>query len=150
MPLDLAIDLGTANTLVYARGRGIILFEPTVIADVEPDSTVACEEIFGPIVAVIPFKTEEEAVRMANDTVYGLAGGIWTRDINKALRVAKAVKAGYLWVNTYGGIVPETPYGGFKQSGIGKELGTDGLDMYLETKAVNIYIGDKIPGWYKG
>lgn len=125
-------------------------FEPTVIADVEPGSTIACEEIFGPIVAVIPFKTEEEAVRIANDTVYGLAGGIWTRDIKKALRVAKAVKAGYLWVNTYGGIVPETPYGGFKQSGIGKELGTDGLDMYLETKAVNIFIGDKIPGWYKG
>lgn len=125
-------------------------FEPTVIADVEPDSTIACEEIFGPIVAVIPFKTEEEAIRIANDTVYGLAGGIWTRDIKKALRVAKAVKAGYLWVNTYGGIVPETPYGGFKQSGIGKELGTDGLDMYLETKAVNIYIGDKIPEWYKG
>jgi len=125
-------------------------FEPTVIADVEPGSTIACEEIFGPIVAVIPFKTEEEAVMIANDTVYGLAGGIWTRDIKRALRVAKAVKAGYLWVNTYGGIVPETPYGGFKQSGIGKELGTDGLDMYLETKAVNIYIGDKIPGWYKG
>lgn len=125
-------------------------FEPTVLADVEPTSTVACEEIFGPIVAVIPFKTEEEAVRIANDTVYGLAGGIWTRDINRALRVAKAVKAGYLWVNTYGGIVPETPYGGFKQSGIGKELGKDGLDMYLETKAVNIYIGDRIPEWYKG
>lgn len=125
-------------------------FEPTVLADVEPTSTIACEEIFGPIVAVIPFKTEEEAVRIANDTVYGLAGGIWTRDINRALRVAKAVKAGYLWVNTYGGIIPETPYGGFKQSGIGKELGKDGLDMYLETKAVNIYIGDKIPAWYQG
>lgn len=125
-------------------------FEPTVLADVEPSSTIACEEIFGPIVAVIPFKTEEEAVSIANDTIYGLAGGIWTRDIKRALRVAKAVKAGYLWVNTYGGIVPETPYGGFKQSGIGKELGTAGLDMYLETKAVNIFIGDKIPAWYKG
>ena len=125
-------------------------FEPTVLADVEPDSTVACEEIFGPIVAVIPFKTEEEAVRIANDSVYGLAGGIWSRDIKKALRVAKAVRAGYLWVNTYGGIVPETPYGGFKQSGVGKELGTEGLDMYLETKTVNIFIGDKIPAWYKG
>ncbi len=125
-------------------------FEPTVLVDVEPASTVACEEIFGPIVAVIPFKTEEEAVSIANDTVYGLAGGIWTQDINRALRVAKAMKAGYLWVNTYGGIVPETPYGGFKQSGIGKELGAAGLDMYLETKAVNIFTGDKIPAWYKG
>ena len=125
-------------------------FEPTVLADVDPKSTVACEEIFGPIVAVIPFKTEEEAVRIANDTVYGLAGGIWTQNIKRAIRTAKAVKAGYLWVNTYGGIIPETPYGGFKQSGIGKELGSDGLDAYLETKSVNIFIGDKIPSWYTG
>ncbi|MEZ4548487.1 MAG: aldehyde dehydrogenase family protein [Thermodesulfobacteriota bacterium] len=69
-------------------------------------------------------------MRIANNTVYGLAGGVWTRDIKRALRVAKAVKAGYVWVNTYGGIIPEVPYGGFKQSGIGKELGPDGLDMY--------------------
>ncbi|MCH8013640.1 MAG: aldehyde dehydrogenase, partial [Candidatus Dadabacteria bacterium] len=125
-------------------------FEPTVIADVDPKATIACEEIFGPIVAVIPFKTEEEAVEIANDTVYGLAGGIWTQDIKRALRVAKKIKAGYLWVNTYGGIIPETPYGGFKQSGFGKELGKDGLDMYLESKTVNIFIGDKIPAFYKG
>ena len=125
-------------------------FEPTVIADVDPKATIACEEIFGPIVAVIPFKTEAEAVKIANDTVYGLAGGIWTQDIKRALRVAKKVKAGYLWVNTYGGIIPETPYGGFKQSGFGKELGKDGLDMYLESKTVNIFIGDKIPAFYKG
>ncbi|MBI2488010.1 MAG: aldehyde dehydrogenase family protein [Deltaproteobacteria bacterium] len=125
-------------------------FEPTVLADVKPTSTVACDEIFGPIVAVIPFKTEEEAIRISNDTIYGLAGGIWTQNLKRALRMAKAVKAGYLWVNTYGGIIPETPYGGFKQSGIGKELGTEGLEMYLETKAVNIYLGDKTPRWYKG
>lgn len=125
-------------------------FEPTVLADVKPDATVACDEIFGPIVAVIPFKTEEEAIQISNNTIYGLAGGIWTQNLKRAIKVAKAVKAGYLWVNTYGGIIPETPYGGFKQSGIGKELGTEGLDMYLETKAVNIYLGDKIPRWYKG
>lgn len=125
-------------------------FAPTVLADVKPNATVACDEIFGPIVAVMPFKTEEEAVRMANDTVYGLAGGIWTQNLKRAIRMAKAVKAGYLWVNTYGGIIPETPYGGFKQSGMGKELGSEGLDGYLETKAVNIYTGDKTPRWYKG
>jgi acyl-CoA reductase-like NAD-dependent aldehyde dehydrogenase len=125
-------------------------FEPTVLADVKPDATVACDEIFGPIVAVIPFKTEEEAIQISNNTIYGLAGGIWTQNLKRAIKVAKAVKAGYLWINTYGGIIPETPYGGFKQSGIGKELGTEGLDMYLETKAVNIYLGDKIPRWYKG
>jgi len=125
-------------------------FEPTVLGNVDPKATIACEEIFGPIVAVIAFKTEAEAVKIANDTVYGLAGGIWTQDIKRALRVAKSINAGYLWVNTYGGIVPETPYGGHKQSGIGKELGKDGLNMYLESKTINIFIGDNIPAFYKG
>lgn len=123
-------------------------FSPTVLVDVKPNMTVACEEIFGPVVAVMPFKTEEEAISIANSTIYGLAGGIWTQDIKRAFRVAKAIKAGYLWINTYGGIIPETPYGGFKQSGIGKELGKEGLELYLETKTVNIFIGDKVPRWY--
>lgn len=123
---------------------------PTVIENVSPGSVLAREEVFGPVVCVMPFKTEEEAVTVANDVEYGLAGGIWTTDINRALRVAKAVKAGYLWVNTYGGIIPETPYGGFKQSGIGKELGAEGIDNYLETKCVNIFTGESTGKWYKG
>lgn len=123
-------------------------FLPTVVADVKHTDTIACEEIFGPVVAVMPFRTEEEAVGMANDTVYGLAGGVWTSDIKRAFRVAKAIRAGYVWVNTYGGIVPETPYGGFKQSGMGKELGSEGIDGYLETKCVNIYLEQNPPKWY--
>lgn len=123
---------------------------PTVIENVAPDATVACEEIFGPVVAVIPFDKEEEALQIANNTHYGLAGAVWTQDINRAIRVAKSVKAGYMWVNTYGGIIPQTPYGGFKQSGIGKELGSEGIENYLETKCINIYTGDSIPKWYKG
>jgi len=123
---------------------------PTVLENVDPNATVACEEIFGPVVAVIPFSTEDEAVEIANNTEYGLAGGLWTKNINRALRVAKSIKAGYLWVNTYGGIIPQTPYGGFKQSGIGKELGSEGIENYLETKCVNIYTGDSMPKWYKG
>ncbi|NIP31739.1 MAG: aldehyde dehydrogenase family protein [Candidatus Dadabacteria bacterium] len=123
---------------------------PTVLENVDPNSTVACEEIFGPVVAVIPFSSEEEAVEIANNTEYGLAGGVWTNDISRALRVAKSVKAGYLWVNTYGGIIPQTPYGGFKQSGIGKELGKEGIENYLETKCINIYTGDTMPKWYNG
>ncbi len=123
---------------------------PTVIEQIPAGSALLREEIFGPIVCVIPFKTEQEAVAAANDVEYGLAGGIWTRDINRALRVAKSVKAGYLWVNTYGGIIPETPYGGFKQSGIGKELGADGIDNYLETKCINIFTGESTGRWYKG
>ncbi len=123
---------------------------PTILENVDPEATVACEEIFGPVVAVIPFREEDEAVEIANGTKYGLAGGVWTRDINRAIRVAKSIKAGYLWVNTYGGIIPQTPYGGFKQSGIGKELGKEGIENYLETKTINIYTGDSIPKWYKG
>lgn len=123
---------------------------PTVLENVDPSATVACEEIFGPVVAVIPFGTEEEAVSIANNTEYGLAGGVWTADLNRAMRVAKSVNAGYLWVNTYGGIIPQTPYGGFNQSGIGKELGGEGIENYLETKCVNIYTGDSMPKWYKG
>lgn len=114
---------------------------PTVIENARPGSILLREEIFGPVVCVMPFSTEEQAVSMANDTEYGLAGGIWTRDIDRALRVAGAVRAGYLWVNTYGGIIPETPYGGVKQSGVGKELGGEGIDAYLETKCVNVFTG---------
>lgn len=123
---------------------------PTVMENVAPGSALAREEIFGPVVCVMPFRTEEEAVSMANDTEYGLAGGIWTRDIDRALRVAGAVRAGYLWVNTYGGIIPETPYGGFKQSGMGKELGGEGIDNYLETKCVNVFTGRGTGKWYGG
>lgn len=123
---------------------------PTILEGVDPRATVACEEIFGPVVAVIPFKEEDEAVDIANGTKYGLAGGIWTKDISRAIRVARSIKAGYLWVNTYGGIIPQTPYGGFKQSGIGKELGKEGIENYLETKTINIYTGGLIPKWYRG
>ena len=141
------VALGGSRPRKFKKGYYI---SPTVLENVDPDATVACEEIFGPVVAVIPFSKEDEAVDIANNTEYGLAGGIWTRDINRALRVAKSVKAGYLWVNTYGGIIPQTPYGGFKQSGIGKELGKEGIENYLETKTVNIYTADSMPRWYKG
>ncbi len=123
---------------------------PTVLENVERGSLLTREEVFGPVVCVMPFRTEEEALETANDVEYGLAGGIWTADINRALRAAKAVKAGYLWVNTYGGIIPETPYGGFKKSGIGKELGCEGIDNYLETKCINIFTGRAAGKWYRG
>lgn len=151
--IEAAVEQGgnvlTGNARPDGMEKGYFI-RPTVIDNVSNKDTVACEEIFGPVVAVIPFTTEQEAADISNDTIYGLAGGIWTSDINRAMRVAKNIKAGYLWINTYGGIIPQTPYGGFKQSGIGKELGPDGLENYLEKKTVNIYTGDSIPKWYSG
>ena len=106
------------------------------------------EEVFGPVVAIMPFTKEEEAIKLANQTNYGLAGGIWTKDISRAIRVSKKINAGYLWINTYGGIIPETPYGGFKQSGSGKELGLEGIEEFFKLKNISIFIGDSLPKWY--
>src|SRR5215210_1881786 len=111
-------------------------YEPTVLAGVRNDMRVAREEIFGPVLGVVTFRDEDEAIRIANDTNYGLAAGIWTRDVQRAHRVAHAVNAGTVWVNTYRVLTFNVPYGGFNQSGIGRENGLEGLDAYLQTKSV--------------
>jgi betaine-aldehyde dehydrogenase len=111
-------------------------FAPTVLAPVDPGERVAREEIFGPIVAVIPFADEAEAVRLANDTIYGLSGSIWTRDGARALRVARAVHAGVLSINSNTSVRVSTPFGGFKQSGYGRELGPHALEAYTEVKTI--------------
>jgi aldehyde dehydrogenase (NAD+) len=111
-------------------------YEPTVLTGVRNDMRVAREEIFGPVLGVITFKDETEAVRLANDTTYGLAAGIWTRDVQRAHRVAHAVNAGTVWINTYRVLAFNVPYGGFNRSGIGRENGLEGLDSYLQTKSV--------------
>jgi acyl-CoA reductase-like NAD-dependent aldehyde dehydrogenase len=112
-------------------------FPPTVLAPVSNEDRAAREEIFGPVVCVIPFEGEEEAVRIANDTIYGLSGSIWTRDGAKALRVARAIETGVLSINDNTSVRVSTPFGGFKQSGVGRELGPDALDAYTEVK--NVY-----------
>jgi acyl-CoA reductase-like NAD-dependent aldehyde dehydrogenase len=111
-------------------------FAPTVVGPVANDARVAREEIFGPVAAVIPFADEEEAVRLANDTIYGLSGSIWTRDGAKALRVARAIETGVLSINANTSVRVSTPFGGFKQSGVGRELGPHALEAYSEVKTV--------------
>ena len=111
-------------------------FPPTVLCPVEPDAAAVREEIFGPVVVVVPFRDEAEAIALANDTIYGLSGSIWTRDGAKALRVARAVETGVLSINSNTSVRVSTPFGGFKQSGYGRELGPHALDAYTETKTV--------------
>ncbi len=110
--------------------------EPTVFADVSNEMRIAKEEIFGPVLSVIPFEDETEAWNIANATPYGLAAGIWTQDISRALRTVKAISAGTVWVNAYNLYDPGLPFGGFKQSGFGRELGLEALESYLETKSI--------------
>jgi acyl-CoA reductase-like NAD-dependent aldehyde dehydrogenase len=113
-------------------------FPPTVLCPVRNDDRAAVEEIFGPVAAVIPFRDEEEAVWLANDTIYGLSGSIWTRDGARALRVARALESGTLSINSNTSVRVSTPFGGFKQSGIGRELGPHALEAYTELK--NVYM----------
>jgi len=114
---------------------------PTVFDGVTNDMRIAREEIFGPVVSVIPFDTEEEAIRLANTTQYGLSGSVWSRDIGKALRTAKALQTGVISVNSNSSVHVEAPFGGYKMSGIGRELGMGALDLYTETKNVFIDLG---------
>lgn len=122
-----AADIGT--------GKGYFV-EPTVFADVEQSMTIAQEEIFGPTLSIIPFDTFEDAIRIANSSQYGLAAGIQTRDLNKVHRAAAQLEAGMIWVNTYGQFDASCPFGGYKMSGYGRELGKESLQYYLQSKTV--------------
>lgn len=121
---------------------------PTVFVDTRPEMKIVREEIFGPVLAVQLFETEEEAIQLANDTIYGLAGGVFTSDAGKGLRVLRKLRAGITWMNTYHPTFNEAPWGGYKQSGIGRELGTFGLDAYLETKQININLVPQRLNWF--
>jgi aldehyde dehydrogenase (NAD+) len=137
------IEAGRSEGATLACGgrrvgdRGYFV-EPTVFADVQDEMKIAKEEIFGPVMSVIPFRSLDEVIERANHTDYGLAAGVWTRDIKKALAVANGIRAGTVWVNCYNILDPRAPFGGFKQSGIGRELGEYGLQQYTEVKTVTV------------
>jgi len=123
-------------------------FQPTILTDVKNEMRVAQEEIFGPVVSVITFKDEDDLIKQANATVYGLSAGIWTRDITRAHRFAKEIKAGVVWINTFNMFNAASPFGGYKQSGYGREMGKHALEMYTQVKSVWVDLSGKPIGWF--
>ncbi len=123
-------------------------FQPTIFGDVKNSMRVAQEEIFGPVVSVITFENEDDLIKQANEIVYGLSAGIWTKDITRAHRFAKAVKAGTVWINTYNMFNAASPFGGYKQSGYGREMGKHALEMYTQVKSVWVDLSGKPIGWF--
>jgi betaine-aldehyde dehydrogenase len=139
--------LACGGTRPAGLERGNFL-SPTIFTDVTPQMRIVREEIFGPVLVVQTFRDEAEAIALANDTIYGLAGGVFTSDAAKALRVVRAIRAGITWINTYHPTYNEAPWGGYKQSGIGRELGTYGYDAYTEVKQINVNLAVEPSGWF--
>jgi len=126
-------------------GESKYFIEPTIFGGVTNSMRIAQEEVFGPVLSIIRFKTDEEAVEIANDIAFGLAAGVWTQSIKRAIKISKAVRAGTVWVNTYRAVSYMSPFGGYKQSGLGRENGIESIREYLQTKSVWISTADDVP-----
>ena len=127
--------------------RGLFV-QPTIFADVTNDMRIAQEEVFGPVLAVLRFADEEEAIAIANDVNYGLAAGVWTESLRRAIKVSERLEAGTVWVNTYRSTSYTTPFGGYKASGLGRENGMEAIKEYLQTKSVWYHTGGDVANPY--
>ena len=121
-----------------------LFYRPTVLSGVDNTSRIAQEEVFGPVLTMIPFRDEAEAVALANGTRYGLAAGLWTQDVQRAHRVARQLQAGTVWVNLYRAVTYNSPFGGYKESGLGRANGAEAIDEYLQTKSVWLELSDEV------
>jgi acyl-CoA reductase-like NAD-dependent aldehyde dehydrogenase len=126
---------GGERDIEGAKARGFFV-KPTVFSEVTPEMKIAQEEIFGPVLTALRFRNAEEAVQIANGTIYGLVSAVWTRDVTLAHRIAGEIKAGSVWINTYNGFDSASPFGGYKQSGFGRDLGAYALEQYTNVKSV--------------
>ncbi|MEY4075578.1 MAG: hypothetical protein RJA29_2935, partial [Pseudomonadota bacterium] len=146
--IDLGVEEGatllSGGNLRPDMGPGWFI-EPTCFVDVDNSMRIAREEVFGPVLSIMGFEDEAQAIRMANDTVYGLAAGVWTQNMGRAMRMSKALEAGTVWVNTYRAVSYMMPFGGMKHSGIGRESGVDAIKEFLETKSTWISYASGAP-----
>jgi len=123
--------------------------EPTIFDVVRPEMTIAKEEIFGPVLSVLRFETDEEAVKIANSTIYGLSASVWTKDFDTAIMLSRKLEAGTVWINTFMDGYPELCFGGYKESGIGRELGRFAVEEFTELKTILLHLGPRTNWWHK-
>jgi acyl-CoA reductase-like NAD-dependent aldehyde dehydrogenase len=123
--------------------------EPTIFSDVRPEMAIAREEIFGPVLSILPFDRADEAIAIANSTAYGLSAAVWTRDLDRAFSVGRGVRAGTIWINTFMEGPAELPFGGYKESGLGRELGRSAIEEFTDLKTIQVHFGPRTDWWVK-